>query len=148
MTDKMKINSEVTVGGQPTEAELKDLAKSGFRSIVNLRTDNEDKQPLSPVDEAGVVNDLGITYFHLPVPRGDMRPELVDSFRQRMQSIDTPAFVHCGSGKRAGAFVMIDQAIDEGWSGKETLNRAKEMGFECDAPEIRDFVESYVDSHS
>jgi hypothetical protein len=54
--------------------------------------------------------------------------------------------IHCDTGKRAGAFVMIDKAIKEGWSGEDMLRRAEEMGFECEAPEIRQFVKGYVDS--
>ena len=146
MTQQMRINEQVTVGGQPSERELKQLAQDGFKTVVNLRTEGEEDQPLSPAAEGEKVRDLGMEYVHFPVSKDEMSPGLEDEFRQRLPSLDAPVFVHCGSGKRAGAFVVMDKAIKEGWSGEDTLRRAEEMGFECKVPEIKEFVKSYVDS--
>jgi hypothetical protein len=33
-------------------------------------------------------------------------------------------------------------------TGDAVIKKAKEMGFECDTPELEDFVKSYVDSRS
>lgn len=55
---------------------------------------------------------------------------------------------HCKTGKRAGAMVMMHVASERGMSGKEALQQAEQMGFECDQPELKQFVEQYVDSHS
>src|SRR5262249_21345774 len=41
MEDRMKINDDVTVGPQPTEDQLAELARTGFRTVVNLRTVGE-----------------------------------------------------------------------------------------------------------
>ncbi|MEX0820395.1 MAG: protein tyrosine phosphatase family protein [Pirellulaceae bacterium] len=146
MTQQMQISEEVTVGGQPSGDKLEQLAKDGFKTVVNLRTEGEEDQPLSPNAEGEKVRELGMEYVHFPVSRDEMSPELEDEFRQRLPSFATPVFVHCGSGKRAGAFVVMDKAIKEGWSGEATLQRAEEMGFECNVPEIKEFVKSYVDS--
>lgn len=146
MTQQMQINEQVTVGGQPSEDDLKKLAADGFKTVVNLRTEGEKDQPLSPAAEGEKVRELGMEYVHFPVSRDEMSPELEDEFRQRLPSFTPPVFVHCGSGKRAGAFVVMDKAIKEGWSGEDTLRRAEEMGFECKVPEIKEFVKSYVDS--
>lgn len=146
MTQQMQINEQVTVGGQPSEGDLKKLAADGFKTIVNLRTEGEEDQSLSPAAEGEKVRELGMEYVHFPVSRDAMSPELEDEFRQRLPSFTPPVFVHCGSGKRAGAFVVMDKAVKEGWSGEDTLKRAEEMGFECKVPEIKEFVKSYVDS--
>lgn len=146
MNQQMQINEQITVGGQPSEGEFKQLAQDGFRTVVNLRTEGEEDQPLSPTAEGEKVREVGMQYVHFPVSKDKMSPELEDEFRQRLPSFDTPVFVHCASGKRAGAFVVMDKAINEGWSGEDTLKKAEEMGFECNVPEIKDFVKSYVDS--
>jgi uncharacterized protein (TIGR01244 family) len=146
MSQHMQINERITVGGQPSEDELKQLAADGFKTIVNLRTKNEEGLRLSPDAEGEQVRELGMEYVHFPVSRDQMSPELEDEFRQRLPSFTPPVFVHCGSGKRAGAFVVMDKAIKEGWSGEDTLRQAEEMGFECKVPEIKEFVKSYVDS--
>ncbi len=145
MQDTMKINENVTVGAQPSEAELKELAGDGFKTVINFRTDGEDEQPLSPDAEGDAVEKAGMTYLHVPVSMKSMGPETVDQFREKFPKLPTPVFAHCKSGKRAGAMVMMHMACEQGMSGQQTLDKAEEMGFECEQPELRDFVKSYVD---
>ena len=147
MADTMKMNDDVTVGGQPTEQEITSLATKGFKSVVNLRTAGEKEQPISPDDEAAMVKAAGMQYLHLPVSLKGMSEDLVDSFRAEFAKLPRPVFAHCAAGKRAGAMVMMDMAVEQGMTGDETLSKATEMGFDCDVPELEQFVKQYVDSH-
>lgn len=144
----MKINDQVTVGSQPSEDELQKLGQQGFRSVVNFRTQAEEEQPLTPQAEGKKVKSAGMEYLHIPVSMKAMGPELVDQFREKFADLPKPVFAHCKSGKRAGAMVMMHMAVEQGMTGEQTLQRAKEMGFECDQPELEQFVRQYVDSHT
>lgn len=146
MVQAMKIDEKVSVGGQPSPEDLKRLAAEGFKTVVNMRKAGEEEQPLSPEEEREQVEKLGLRYEHFPVAKEDMTPLVADEFRQQLPEWQEPVFVHCKSGKRSGAMVMIDRAVRQGWSGDETLQKAEQMGFECDVPEIKEFVKSYVDS--
>lgn len=146
--ETMKINDQVSVGPQPSASELEKLEQQGFKTVVNFRTDGEDEQPLSPEAEGEKVKSTGMEYLHIPVSMDSMGPDLVDQFREKFQKLPTPLFAHCKSGKRAGAMVMMSMAVDQGMSGDQTLQQAKEMGFECDQPELEQFVRQYVDSHT
>ena len=42
---------------------------------------------------------------------------------------------------------MMHLAVQAGWSGADTLQKAEEMGFECKQPELKEFVKSYIDGH-
>ncbi|REJ72458.1 MAG: phosphatase [Planctomycetota bacterium] len=148
MQNTMKISEQITVGPQPSEDDLQQLKKSGFQSIVNFRTEGEENQPLAPNAEGEKVKAAGMKYLHIPVSMNSMGPELVDQFREKLPSLPTPVFAHCKSGKRAGAMVMMHVACENGWSGDETLEKAEEMGFECDKPELEEFVKGYVDNHT
>lgn len=148
MQDRMKMNDRITVGAQPSPEQLKELAGQGFRSVVNLRTEGEKDQPLSPREEGEEAKSLGLSYLHIPVSAKDPKPEQVARFRDEVERLPGPVFVHCASGKRAGAFSMIQQAVEAGWSGEETLEKAEQMGFQCDVPELKDFVRGYVDGHA
>lgn len=144
----MKINEQVTVGPQPSEAQLKELREEGFKSVVNFRTEGEEDQPLSPETEGEKVKEWGMGYCHLPVSKESMGPETVDQFREKFAELPKPMFAHCSKGKRAGAMVMMHIASEQGMTGEQTLQKAEEMGFECDQPELVEFVKSYVDSHT
>ncbi len=148
MPDRMKISDDLIVGAQPSEAELKAMSEDGVKTVINLRAAGEDMQPMSPDKEGHKVKEHGMAYVHLPVSMKEAGPETVDDFRKKLQKAKRPVFVHCKLGKRAGAFVMMDQAVREGWSGKETLKKAEEMGFECDNAKMEDFVRKYVDSRA
>jgi len=147
MKDLKKINDQITAGGQPTATDIEQLKHDGFRTIVNLRTEGEEEQPLSPAKERQIVEQAGMKYVHLPVSPASIGPELVDKFRAQIAELPGPVLVHCASGMRAGAFSMMATATKQGWSGDETLEKAKAMGFACEAPELKQFVRSYVDGH-
>jgi len=148
MEQVMKISDQVTVGAQPSEDQLQQLGKQGFKSVVNFRTEGEEDQPISPKAEGEKVQSAGMTYLHVPVSMKAMGPELVDQFREKYAALPKPVFAHCKSGKRAGAMVMMHVAVEQGMTGEQTLQQAKEMGFECDQPQLEQFVRQYVDSHT
>jgi uncharacterized protein (TIGR01244 family) len=145
MEERMKINENVTVGAQPSEEHLRGLSRQGFRTIVNLRMVGEDEQPLSPAAEGEKVRALGMEYLHIPVSTKEMKAEQVDEFRGKVAALPKPLYAHCRRGKCAGAFVMMDLAVGHGMSGDQTLQQAEQMGFECDQPELMEFVKTYVD---
>jgi uncharacterized protein (TIGR01244 family) len=144
----LKINDEVTVGGQPTAEELQQYGRLGFKSVINFRNEGEDNEQVDPAEEGRIAQEHGMAYLHVPVSMKSMSPAAVDEFRSKFTGMPKPAFAHCKSGKRAGAMVMIDMACRRGMSGEETLQQAEEMGFECDNPQLREFVSSYVDQHA
>lgn len=144
----IQISDRVTVGPQPTADEIRRLGERGFRSVVNFRTEGEEDQPLSPGAEGEEVRGAGLAYLHIPVSMKAMGPGTVDEFRREFAELPGPVFAHCKSGKRAGAMVMMQMAVERGISGDEALQQAEAMGFECDQPEIKEFVRSYVDGHA
>lgn len=142
----MKINDQVTVGSQPREDELQRLGQQGFKSVVNFRKQGEENQLLSPQAEGELVESAGLAYRHIPMSVETIGPELVEQFREKFADLPKPVFAHCGSGKRAGMMVMMHIAVEQGITGEQTLQKAKEMGFECEQPELQQFVRQYVDS--
>lgn len=147
MPERMKINEQATVGPQPAEQDIAQLASDGFKSVVNFRTTGEDEQPLSPRQEGRMVEAAAMKYLHVPVSMKTMDDRSVDKFRSQLNDMPKPVYAHCKSGKRAGAMLMMDMAVKQGMSGEQTLEKAKEMGFECDQPQLEEFVKNYVDGH-
>jgi uncharacterized protein (TIGR01244 family) len=148
MNPRVKIDDQVTVGAQPTEGQIQRLVEEGFRSVVNFRTEGEEEQPISPSAEGQKVKSVGMTYLHIPVSTKTIAPELVNHLRKRFADLPKPVFAHCKSGKRAGAMMMMHLAVEQGMTGDQILRQAKEMGLECDEPELERFVREYVDSHA
>jgi len=148
MPDRIRINDEIIVGAQPSEAELKAMADGKTKSVINLRTEDEEMQPISPEEEGRIAGELGLEYVSIPVSMEKADAELVDRFCKELKTVAKPVFVHCRLGKRAGAFVMMDQAVQKGMSGKNAIQAAEDMGFECDQEALAAFVKDYVNERT
>jgi uncharacterized protein (TIGR01244 family) len=140
-----KITSDVSIGAQPSETDLKQLARDGVKTVINLRVENEQEGQLSPMDEGQLARDLGLEYLHIPVIGDQIREGQVDEFRNAVENLPKPIYAHCAKGKRAATLSMMDRAVREGWSGKETLSQTKKMGFDLN-PNLEKFVKEYVDA--
>ncbi|MEQ8397921.1 protein tyrosine phosphatase family protein [Thalassobaculum sp.] len=148
MDDVIQINSHFTVAKSALdEAGIRQAAEDGFQTIVNLRTENE-KQSLDPEAEGRIVRDQGLSYLHHPVSGDDLSDKVVDRFRRTARTLPGPILVHCATGKRSGAMVMIHLAVEQGLSGDQAVEKAAHLGFECDTPELEEFVKGYVDRHT
>ena len=112
-----------------------------------MRTANE-KQDVTPEEEREHAEAAGLTYLHHPVDGEKLSEEVVDSFREKAKTLPGPVLVHCASGKRSGALVMMHRGVEQGMSGDEVIEKAESMGFECDTPGLKDFVRSYVDKRA
>lgn len=150
MQDTVKINDRFTVAKFAPEADqIKQAADEGFRSLINMQTEEEDKKlKMKPQEERRRATEAGLTFLHHPVDGEKLSEDLVDTFRRKATDLPAPVLVHCASGKRSGAFVMMHIACEQGMSGEEVIEKAEEMGFECDTPELEKFVKDYVNNHN
>ncbi len=148
MQDRIKISDKITSASQPSEADIKKLPQQGFKSVVNLRSSGEEEQPISPKEEGDLIQKLGMKYLNIPVSMKEgIKPELVDRFRKEIDLLPAPVFVHCHTGKRAGAFTMMYSALKEGLAGEEAFQKAMSIGFACDVPQLKTFFINYIDQH-
>ncbi|MFG0333896.1 MAG: beta-lactamase hydrolase domain-containing protein [Maioricimonas sp. JB049] len=145
--ERIEVREDLVIGSQPEDDDLDELSQDGFASIVNLRAPSEDGDATSARDEGVKARTLGMTYVNMPVPMNDLNTQQVKNFRAKLNLLPKPVFVHCSSGKRAGALALIDEAIDQGWSAEDTLNRARTLGVGCDEPPLRELVQSAVDAN-
>lgn len=150
MQDTVQINDRFTVAKfAPDGEQIRQAAQEGFRALINMQTEDEDKQlKMKPQDEGERANAAGLTYLHHPVDGETLSEDVVDAFRRRASELPGPVLVHCASGKRSGALVMMHIACDKGMTGEEVIEMAEEMGFECDTEKLENFVRDYVNNHN
>lgn len=147
MKNLRKIMHNLFIAGQPTEEELADIPSTGFRTVINLRTADEEGVV---ANEERLVETAGLNYAAIPVTPETIDDVAVQRFIQAIDSDDAPpVVVHCGSGGRAGIMVLLHLAIIYGWSVERTLSEGERLGI---APgptsPYRAFVEDYIRRHS
>ncbi len=114
----------VTVSGQPNEEALDIFAENGYAAVIDLRGANESRG----LDEAGVVDELGMDYVSLPIEGTDaISFENAARLEEILSRYDAPVLVHCGSGNRVGALLALSKR-QKGASEAEALEYGKKGG--------------------
>ncbi len=146
--DSLKIiTPTIAVAGQPTEADLKDLKEQGYVGVINLRNEGEPEQPLGPAAEADAARNAGLAYLHYAVGGAPFDPKGVDAvngFLDRHQG--EKVLVHCRSGGRASAIVLLHEAKAQGWAASEAIEKGRAMGLEVKGG-LQVMVEHYLAAH-
>lgn len=138
----LRVNEKICTGGQPTLEELAALKAQGIRAIINLRQPTE----YNAAEEEAKVRELGLRYIHIPVNTADPKPEQVEEFlRVTDDPANQPAFIHCGSANRVGAFWMIRRVLRDGWSLEEAEKEARKIGLR--SPNLYEFALDYIRRH-
>lgn len=146
MENVKKINEQLTVAGQVTPEQLQQAAEEGYKSVLNLRSPDEEGF-LS--DEQQLAVALGFHYVNIPVKPSEINDELTGIVLQQIDELPKPALIHCASGMRAGAMAFMNVATRQGMTPEQVFERAHQVGFNCDAnPQMKLFFEQYVAAHS
>ncbi len=132
----------VLTGGQPTSSQLKQAAETGFKAVINLRTDNELPDP---AQEKVWVEGSGMRYIHISISVAEgFTPQNAKVFAEALSKQENyPLIVHCKSGERVGAmFALKAFHIDEK-EIEEALLIGERAGLIKLAPTVKKILESY-----
>jgi uncharacterized protein (TIGR01244 family) len=125
---KGKISDRLSVGGQPTEDDLRNLKAEGFAAVINLRRDGEDNQPMGPAAEGKAAAGANLKYFHVPVDSADPKREQVEAVRAAIGEVNGPVYVHCQGGGRAATMALLATA-PAGAKAADVLAQSDAAGF-------------------
>lgn len=103
------LGDKLATGGQPTEAQLRQVREAGFETVINLALPTSDN---AIPEEGSVVTALGMSYVHIPVNFQAPTPSDFRTFCRVMDAFnDRPVFVHCAANKRVSAFIYIYRVL-------------------------------------
>lgn len=108
------VDDRLGTSGQPTEAQLADVARAGFMAVINLALHDDPRYSLA--DEAGTVRSLGLDYVHIPVQfAAPKQSELLAFFDAMDACAGKKVWVHCAANYRVTAFLGLYRMIRQGW---------------------------------
>lgn len=113
--------------GQPTELEFAELARSGVRTLINLRPPSE----FNDFDERAAATRLGMDYLQMAVAgSADLTPALVREFDEALNRARARGgvLVYCRSGNRVGAAMALAAAWIHGAGKAEALALGRRAG--------------------
>jgi uncharacterized protein (TIGR01244 family) len=139
----LRVNEEFCTGGQPRLEHLEKLKADGVKAIINLRPPSEHRA----AEEEAKARELGLRYFNIPVVFADPKDEQATEFLKILDDpANRPAFIHCTSAIRVGAFWMIRRVLRDGWKVDAAEEEAKRIGLK-ESPHLNEFARRYIERH-
>jgi uncharacterized protein (TIGR01244 family) len=95
-------NAQFGTLGQIDPSHLAEIAKQGYKSVINNRPDFEEG-PHQPTNAsiAAEAERLGLNYVYLPVMPGAFTPEEVQEMARLLETMPGPILAFCRSGARS-----------------------------------------------
>ncbi len=125
------LNERFAIGSVADSESLKQIAESGYCTVIDLCTPVEGNQ-LNPDS----VERLGLTYVGLPVSLKQLSEDTVKAYTQTWESAQTPIYTRCASGKRAGLITFLALATQENWTEAQLFERIKASGLDFNSVSV------------
>lgn len=114
----------VITGGEPSEADLKEAKRLGYRTVVSLLPEDERRT------EATRVTSVGLRFVSIPIRGAD---DLTEEGARRLGDVlsapdSRPLILHCASGNRAGALLALHAFYVEGATKEGALALGEAAG--------------------
>jgi uncharacterized protein (TIGR01244 family) len=135
----LRVSERFSTGAQPTLEQLALLRDQGVRTVINLRRPSEH----DAAAEAKKVGALGMRYVSIPVdPAAPADDQVAEFLRATADEAGQPAFLHCSSANRVGAFWMIRRVVVDGWTVEKAEEEARRIGLRTAV--MREFALDYI----
>lgn len=132
-----QVDPTIACAGATDAAAIPEIAKRGYKAIINLRLASERDANVDAAKSAAA--SAGIRYIHLPFDVANPDEAIVDRFIAAVSdSGNQPVFIHCGSANRAAGLLMIKRVVADGWDTAKAEAEARAIGLSN--PSLRDWV--------
>jgi uncharacterized protein (TIGR01244 family) len=139
-----RVDATIMCGGATTPEASAELKKLGFNSIINLRRGEEPGVDI-PASKAAAET-AGLRYIHIPVDAASPGVESVETFIAAVtNTANQPAYIHCASANRVGAFWLIKRVVVDGWDLPKSTEEAVAIGLTNES--LKKFAIDYATAH-
>lgn len=139
-----RLDSTVACAGATTVEAIPAIKADGFKAIINLRLASEDGANVEGARQTAKA--AGLKYFHIPFTGSDPKVEAVDQFLATVKDpANSPVYIHCASGGRAGMMWLIKRVAVDGWALEKATAEAERVGLRN--PALKAFALEYLKTH-
>ena len=131
--ESRRLNGQIFVRGQIKLDDVVAIRAAGYRTLINLRPDNEARdQPLAS-DIAEAAGRAGLKFTSIPVRPGTIPEEAVMALTKALQDADGPVLLYCRSGSRAARTWALAEASRPGGATVDAiLDSVRSVGQSAD----------------
>ena len=117
IVNHVQLTERLASSGQPTAAQLGEIAAAGYEVVVNLAMPDHEQS----IDEEGsLVTGLGMQYLHIPVPFDAPEEAHLAAFSGYLDAVkERKVWVHCIVNMRVSAFMYRYLQERRGWTAEQ-----------------------------
>ncbi len=124
ISNAIQVDPSLLISGQPTAKQLKAAAKAGYRTVIDLRTQAEDRG----FNEEKTARRADLAYNNIEVNLDTLNQSKVLYFLMVAREAERPVLLHCSTGNRAGALYYSWLVLEKGMPEAEALEKARAAG--------------------
>lgn len=128
MTTTRKLTDSLFVAEQLQPQDMAELAKAGFKMVINNRPDGEAEDQPSSDEMAAAAEAAGLEYAYQPVVGSNISETDIDGFDAIVSLAETPVLAFCRTGTRCTTLWALSQA-DE-MDNDAILSTAAQAGYD------------------
>jgi len=136
-----EVNAKLFRGGQPTENGVKELARRGVKTIIDLRGEDENAKK-----EELWARNAGIKFVAVNLSNW-FKPETADieNVIKQIDAADNQSvFLHCKRGAdRTGTVVAVYRISHDNYTAKQAISEAKKFDFGWWQFWMKDYINDY-----
>jgi len=125
-----QINQTLSVAGQISKADIAEIAKAGFGTIINNRPDDEEPGQLDHATAEAEAKKAGLEYRYQPVTTGNITRAQVAEFERMLLRSPQPVLAHCRSGTRCYLMWAASRVLFNDESALKLVAEAATKGYD------------------
>ena len=135
------VSPTIACAGATEARVMPELAKRGYKAVINLRQDSENGANIDETRQAAEA--AGIRFIHLPFNGQRPDPAVVDAFlKAASDPANQPLYINCASANRVSAMMIVKRMLTDGWTQERALEEAAIIG--PPSASLQQFALSYV----
>ena len=123
-----RINDQMSVSPQISVDDVATIKAAGFTAIINNRPDGEAPDQPSGETIRKAAEAAGLAYYHIPLGREGVSPDMVEKTREALEGSAGPVFAYCRSGTRSTTLWALSQAGKR--PASEIISAAANAGYD------------------
>ncbi len=136
-----EVNAKLFRGAQPSEAGVRELAKLGVKTIIDLRGEDKLSEREAVWAKDSGIKFIGVSMNNLLRPKTSEVREVLDEINN---SENQPVFIHCQRGAdRTGTIVAAYRISHDNWTAKQAIDEAKKFDFGWWQFLMKDYINDY-----
>lgn len=137
------VDATVACAGATALEAIPEVARRGYKAIVNLRLPTENGANIEASKTAA--ESVGLKFIHLPLSGREPDVKIADQFIAAVtDESNQPVFINCASANRVGALWLTKRMLVDEWDEQRALEEAQMIGLSSDA--LLKFALEYVAS--